>query len=536
MKSIKALQTFYVCLLCLLPQLALGVSEIAEKISPLVPQGLVGVSASEEVSSLVPNKPPFLHQDNNKLPFETSSAGLVLDPPDQLLHIRGLQATLPWNQVGNDIDAEAANDNFGHSVAISKDGMRVAAGGHLNDENGNVSGHVRVYDYIAASTSWVQVGNDIDGDSGTLFGHSVAMSEDGMRVASGAIYGNHVKVYDWVASGGGGGGSWVQAGDDIVGEGLFGHSLAMSKDGMRIAAGGHMLDNFSGHVRVFDYIAASTSWVQLGNKISGDASSDNFGFSVAMSGEGLRVAIGGWGNGGAFNLGNSGHARVFDYSAASTSWVQVGNDIDGQADHSQTGYSVAMSKDGKRLAVGSLNSHISVYDDISGSWVQVGTDIPGGSGYDYTGMCVALSEDGTRMAAGSQENIRVLTSISGSWVQVGNDIDAQQAGNSINSVAMSNDGLRVVIGAPWNDKIGNDAGLVTVFVDPNPTPSPTGSPTPAPTTPSPTASPTFTSANQGKIFFSALSTSCFYPHFLQYLFDRLFRDSLHRRHHWNCYF
>jgi len=514
MKAIKALQTFYVFLLCLLPlQLALGVSETEEispivhqglegaieEISPLVPQGLEGASASEEVSSLVPNKPPFLNQGNNKLPFGTSSAGLVLDPPDQLLHKRGLQATLPWNQVGNDIEAEpVANDNFGLSVAMSKDGMRIAAGAHNNDGNGNGSGHVRVYDYIAASTSWVQVGNDIDGDSGSLFGHSVGMSGNGMRVACGALYGNHVRVYDWVASTSGGG-SWVQVGNDIEGQGGFGYSLAMSEDGMRIVAGGAYYDNFKGIVMVFDYIAASNSWVQLGDSIYGDTASDNFGSAVATSGEGLRVAIGAWGHG-----PNSGQARVFDYSATSNSWVQVGNDIDGQEDNSQTGRSLAMSKDGKRLAVGSLGKHIRVYDeeDISSSgsssWVKVGNDIPEGPGYAQTGTCVALSEDGTRMAAGSLENIRVFTSVSGSWVQVDNDIDVQNWDNiSINSVAMSYDGLRVVIGAPWNDKIGTNAGLVTVFVDPNPTPSPTGSPTPAPTTPSPTGSPTFTPANQG---------------------------------------
>ena len=51
----------------------------------------------------------------------------------------------------------------GWSVAMSNDGTRIAIGAPYNDGNGDDnSGHVRVYDY--SNVSWIQVGSDIDGE------------------------------------------------------------------------------------------------------------------------------------------------------------------------------------------------------------------------------------------------------------------------------------------------------------------------------------------------------------------------------------
>ena len=123
-----------------------------------------------------------------------------------------------WNKVGDDIDGEATSDESGHSVAMSSDGSRIAIGARYNDENGNNSGHVRVYDYNGSS--WTQLGGDIDGEgAGDQSGYSVAMSSDGNRIAIGARLndGNgsnsgHVRVYDYSN------GSWSQVGTDIDGE------------------------------------------------------------------------------------------------------------------------------------------------------------------------------------------------------------------------------------------------------------------------------------------------------------------------------
>ena len=53
-----------------------------------------------------------------------------------------------WTQVGADIDGEAAGDGSGWSVAMSSEGTRVAIGAIENDDGGDISGHVRVYESL----------------------------------------------------------------------------------------------------------------------------------------------------------------------------------------------------------------------------------------------------------------------------------------------------------------------------------------------------------------------------------------------------
>ena len=123
------------------------------------------------------------------------------------------------SQLGNDIDSEAAGDYSGTSVSISSDGTRVAIGAILNDSsNGSNSGHVRVYDWNSGTSLWTQVGQDIDGEAADdQFGHSVSISSDGTRVAIGAILNDgsngsnsgHVRVFT-LAVFADGSGAWSQ--------------------------------------------------------------------------------------------------------------------------------------------------------------------------------------------------------------------------------------------------------------------------------------------------------------------------------------
>ena len=110
-----------------------------------------------------------------------------------------------WEQLGGDIDGEAADDGSGISVSLSADGTRVAIGANLNDGNGNASGHTRIYKYNG--TQWEQLGQDIDGEDAVDFsGDSVSLSADGTRVAIGAhnniggggTRAGHTRVYELV--------------------------------------------------------------------------------------------------------------------------------------------------------------------------------------------------------------------------------------------------------------------------------------------------------------------------------------------------
>ena len=58
-----------------------------------------------------------------------------------------------WEKLGNAIAGLTAGDYFGSSLSISKDNMKVFGGAPHSDENGESSGHVRVFAYSAASNA-----------------------------------------------------------------------------------------------------------------------------------------------------------------------------------------------------------------------------------------------------------------------------------------------------------------------------------------------------------------------------------------------
>ena len=167
-------------------------------------------------------------------------------------------AASPYAQIGSDIDGEAAGDESGVAVSLSSDGTIVAIGARWNDGNGSSSGHVRVYQY--ASSTWSQLGSDIDGEAaGDYSGCSVFLSGDGTTVAIGSTHNDNANTD-------------------------------------------------AGHVRVYQY--ASSTWSQLHSDIDGEAASDGSGGAVSLSSDGTIVAIGARWNGG--NGSSSGHVRVYE--------------------------------------------------------------------------------------------------------------------------------------------------------------------------------------------------------------------------------
>ena len=384
-------------------------------------------------------------------------------------------------QLGQDIDGESAGDKSGWSVAASSDGSRVAIGAREADEpGGTLSGHVRVYQYDGST--WNQLGSDIDGEAPfDLTGNYVTMSSDGSRVAIGSIghdnYTGRVRVFEF--SGPPGARTWNKIGQDMDGETAgdrFGKAVAMSSDGSRVAIGAYWYGSYQGRVEIYDYIG--TSWTLVGSSILGEVANDQSGWSVAMSSDGSRVAIGARFNNGIPN--NSGHVRVYRYDGST--WNQLGSDIDGENSEDQSGYSVAMSSDGSRVAIGAIRNdgvngtisgHVRVYMYDGSTWNQLGSDIDGEDGGDESGWSVAMSSDGSRVAIGARYNdeiptnsghVRIYDYIGSTWTQVGSDIDAENSGDqSGQSVAMSSDGSRVFIGAPENDGNGVDSGHVRAF-------------------------------------------------------------------------
>ena len=405
--------------------------------------------------------------------FEDSSAGMGY------VEATSVNFLSDWEKLGDDIDGEAAKDQFGYSVCLSSDGRTVAIGGRTNDGNDGYQtsrGHVRVYYYDETNT-WTQFGQDIDGEQGSLSGANISLSSDGHIVAIGAngIHTNgpwsgHVRIYKYSNDETS---TWTQLGQDIEGETtneLGGSSVSLSSDGYTVAIGAYENDEKfanSGCVRIYRY--SNDTWTKLGSNIDGEADGDYSGYSVSLSSDGHTVAIGAYLNDG--NGLDSGHVRIYRYS--NDTWTPLGSDIYGEAADDWSGRSVSLSSDGHTVAIGAIKNdgingvdsgHVRIYRYSNETWTQLGSDIDGEAAYYRSGWSVSLSSDGHTVAFRTNSNsVRIYRYSNDTWTQVGSNIDGEVSGDGGWAVSLSSDGHTVAIGAINNDGInGVDSGHVRV--------------------------------------------------------------------------
>ncbi len=109
-----------------------------------------------------------------------------------------------WTQTGTGIDGEFENDKSGTFVSLSADGSIVAIGSNANDEFASNAGHTRIYENI--SGTWTQKGTDVNGEAeNDMSGVPVSLSANGYTVAIGAYMndgnGNmsgHTRVFEYL--------------------------------------------------------------------------------------------------------------------------------------------------------------------------------------------------------------------------------------------------------------------------------------------------------------------------------------------------
>ncbi len=357
--------------------------------------------------------------------------------------------TGPIVQVGNDL---TGGGGFGSTVSLSADGQRLAVGAYST-----ANGTTRIYQ--RTGNTWTQLGADILGEAaGDRAGRALDLDDAGTRVAIGAYLNNaggtnrgHVRVYDLVGS------TWTQVGADIDGvanNSQFGFSVALSGDGSRLLAGAQNANNLNGQARVYDLVGAS--WTQIGATLSG---TNEFASHVAISADGTTIAIP---SDSAAGSSRAGTVQVFRLSAGN--WVQVGNTLQGEQVPDNFGNRVSLSASGGRIAVSAPADDeaatnagkVRVFDLVGGTWTQVGQDVVGQSGNEIGGYGLVLSDDGTRFvtqAAGSSL-ARVYRLGGGTWTQIGADV---RGGLRAEGATMSADGGTVAVG--WV----NGTNLVRVY-------------------------------------------------------------------------
>lgn len=235
-----------------------------------------------------------------------------------------------WRRIRNPITG-IDSPRFQMSVAVPFQAFAIAVA--TDRRMGSDSGYARVYGNPPLEGDWDlwdEILPDYDGDDGTVsnFGRRLAMSADGNRIgvsffrSIGDEPKQFTRVYRFSA------GNYLSFGSDIEGSGP-----SFSKDGDVVA--------ISTAAKVYSYNDEENEWIQLGNDLF-ERGDDNYVASI--SGKGNRVALGD-----PLRDVNKGRVLIFDLHGAK--WCKI-LETAGRNDFVNFGYSVSLSDDGNRYAVG----------------------------------------------------------------------------------------------------------------------------------------------------------------------------------------
>jgi Secretion system C-terminal sorting domain len=239
----------------------------------------------------------------------------------------------------------------GWSVGLSADGNTAIVGGYYDNHAVGAA-----WVYKRTSGVWSQVGSKLEGGGAQYGqqGYSVAISGDGNTAVVGAnndspYYGSAF-VYVWNGS------TWVEQGNKLVGgnNSAFGSAVALSSDGNTLIVGGSGDYNYAsvGAIWIFNRMPDS-SWVLMENEIRPSdytAGTPSIGCSVSLSSDGSTAIVGGLGD-----HSYDGAAWIFKRSISTdTVWNQIGTKLIGTdtVGASRMGGSVAISGDGNTVIVG----------------------------------------------------------------------------------------------------------------------------------------------------------------------------------------
>ena len=192
-----------------------------------------------------------------------------------------------------------------------------------------------------------QIGQAIpsNGNTVTLVGGTLLVSEEGASSQNG-----RVRILDYDS----GVDAWIETAtlDPTVSAGRFGHATAMSNDGMRLvvsAPNASFGDAEKCGVVVAYQRTDNGEWSYLGQIIIGDNANDNFGFSVALSGDGSTIVAGSPGS----NGGGEFRGQVSTFRMELGLWTRVGGPYKGLTDRDRLGRALDCTYDGSRFVVSS---------------------------------------------------------------------------------------------------------------------------------------------------------------------------------------
>jgi hypothetical protein len=255
-------------------------------------------------------------------------------------------------------------DSFGSSVSISADGNTALIGATGEDTSPN-SNNGAAYVFTRSGTTWTQQAKLLASDaaSGDSFGSSVSISADGNIALVGAPYEStspsttNGAAYVFSRSDT----TWTQGQKIVLQDGkssdLFGLSVSISGDGATLAISSDI--NF-----VYVYTLSGNTWIQQAKLFSTENLLNYvFGSSLSISYDGNTIAVGAYvtGSGGGFytlGLGataapvptQSGGCHIF--TRLNSDWTQKFRIVDTSLNNGNFARAVSISGDANTLLLG----------------------------------------------------------------------------------------------------------------------------------------------------------------------------------------
>ncbi|HTQ68873.1 MAG TPA: hypothetical protein VMI13_09310 [Solirubrobacteraceae bacterium] len=309
-----------------------------------------------------------------------------------------------WTQQGETLSGvhagESGQGEFGASVALSADGNTALIGASDDDEGAGAA-----WVFTREGETWSQQGGKLTGSGNNgdaAFGRGVALSADGGTALIGGPRENRHAGAAWVFTRIGG--SWNEQ-DKLTtagSEGSFGESVALSAEGDLALIGAP--EEAGGAAWVFTSMGGS--WNPLGERLTGagEGIEAAFGRRVALSAEGDVALVGGPGE-----SGGAGAAWMF--SLAAGTWSQQGGKLTGN-DHGKSnfGFGVALSGDGETALIGAPAADklgaVYVLTREGETWVQSPRKLTAGgetAGGEF-GRRIAMSASGDTALIGGPGN------------------------------------------------------------------------------------------------------------------------------------
>ena len=258
---------------------------------------------------------------------------------------------------------------------------------------------------------------------------------------------------------------------------FFGNSVSLSNDGS-VCVIGAMNSGASGSQvgAAYVYRRQNGVWIQEAKLTASDGQSgDNFGYAVAISGDGVTVSVS------SINDDDSGSNRgsVYVFVRSGSSWVQQTKLLPPAAEATSSyGISITLSLDGNTLAMGrhledspTIDAgSVYIYVRTGAVWAEQ-AKLTVSDGSMHFGRSVSLSNSGNDIAigaygtAGDHGCVYVFTRSGTTWSQqVRVTASDGESGDSLGySVSISGDGNTVLAGAPNSDTKGSDAGAAYVY-------------------------------------------------------------------------